>query len=113
MALACGATLEAAGQKAGVSKATVQRRLKDLGFQGRLQEFQADIVKRLARALTDAGTEAMKTLLMLLQPAIPHAVRLGAARTVLEIGIKMREVADLEARLQALEERMSIGGHGT
>ncbi len=113
MALACGATLEAAGQKAGISKATVQRRLKDPGFQGRLQEFQAEMVKRLSRTLIAAGTEAMKTLLMLLQPTVPPAVRLGASRTVLEIGIKMREVADLEERMQALEAQMSIEGHGT
>jgi hypothetical protein len=108
MTLACGATLEGAAQKAGVSKATVQRRLNDPVFQTRLQEIRSDMVKRTAGTLTAAASEAVKTLLSLQQPAIPHAVRLGAARSILEIGIKMREVADLEERLTALEQQMTL-----
>jgi hypothetical protein len=103
IALACGATLEAAAQKAGVSKATVQRRLQDPEFQKRLQEVRSDMVKRAAGTLTAASAEAIKTLLSLQQTTVPPAVRLGAARSILEIGIKMREVADLEERVAALE----------
>jgi hypothetical protein len=32
---------------------------------------------------------------------------LGAARSVLEIGVKLRETAELEFRLAALEERLA------
>jgi hypothetical protein len=32
---------------------------------------------------------------------------LGAARSVLEIGVKLREMAELEVRLAALEERLA------
>jgi len=46
MALACGGTYEAAGAKAGVSKATVYRRLQDPEFQRQLQETQAEMVRR-------------------------------------------------------------------
>ena len=105
MALACGATYEAAGAKAGVSKATVYRRLQDPEFQRQLQETQAEMVRRTSGTLTAAGTEAIKTLLALLQPSTPAAVRLGAARTVLELGIKIRELAELEKRVAALEQR--------
>src|SRR5262249_13032182 len=108
MALACGATYEAAGAKAGVSKATVYRRLQDPEFQRQLQETQAEMVRRTSGTLTAAGTEAIKTLLGLLQPSTPAAVRLGAARTVLELGIKMRELAELEKRVAALEERSDL-----
>jgi hypothetical protein len=106
-ALTCGATWEAAAQKAGVSKATVQRRLKDPAFCQRLRELSTDMVKRASAALTAASVEAIKTLLSLQASSIPHAVRLGAARSILEIGIKMREVADLEERLVALEAQMA------
>jgi len=34
-------------------------------------------------------------------------VSFGAARAVLEIGMKVREMADLEERLAALEQRMA------
>jgi hypothetical protein len=57
--------------------------------------------------LTAASGEAIKTLLALLAPTIPHAARLGAARTILETGIRMREVADTEERVAALEAQMA------
>ena len=106
-ALSCGATHEAAAQKAGVSKATVQRRLKDPEFCQRLQELGTDMVKRASSALTAASVEAIKTLLSLQATTVPHAVGLGAARAVLEIGTKLREVATLEERLAALEQQMA------
>jgi hypothetical protein len=33
---------------------------------------------------------------------------LGAARSILEIGLKMREVVDLNERLTALEQKMAV-----
>jgi hypothetical protein len=112
MALACGATIVAAAQKAGVSRATAYRRLQDPEFRSRLQEARSDMVNRAAGTLTAAATEAIKTLLSLQQTNVPHATRLGAARSILEIGIKMREVADLEERLKALEGRMATEARG-
>jgi hypothetical protein len=107
LALACGATLEAAGQKAGVSMATVCRRLQDPEFKAQLQQLRADMVQRTAGALTAAATEAVRTLLELQKAASPPAVRLGAARAVLELGTRLRESADLEDRLAALEQQMT------
>jgi hypothetical protein len=106
LALACGATVESAAQKAGISRATAHRRLADPEFQTRLKQIRSDMVQRTAGTLTAAGSESVKTLLALQQSTIPHAVRLGAARSVIELGIKMREVADLEERLAALEQQM-------
>ena len=103
MTLACGATVEAAANKVGLSEATVYRRLQDSKFQARLQQFRSDMVKRTAGALTAAAMEAVKTLLSLQQATVPHAVRLGAAKAILEIGIKVREISDLEERVAALE----------
>ena len=108
MTLACEATAEVAAQKAGVSRATVQRRLQNPAFRTRLREFQADMVKRTAGMLTAASMEAVKTLLDLQKVTVAAAVRLGAARSVLEIGMKAREVADLEERLSALEQQAQV-----
>ena len=105
-ALACGATLETAAQKAGMSKATAYRRLKEPQFQRQLQQTLSDMVKRTAGALTALGLEAVRTLAELLKSPTPATVRLGAARAVLETGLKVREVADLEPRLAALEEQL-------
>jgi hypothetical protein len=110
LALACGATVESAARQAGVSESTVYRRLADPDFRQQLHAVRSDMVQRTAGALTAAATEAVRTLLDLQKPAVPAAVRLGAARAVLEIGVKLREVAELEERLTALEQQ--VGGSG-
>jgi hypothetical protein len=108
MALACGATWEAAANRAGVSKPTVQRRLKDPEFCRRLQEVKADIVKRNSAGLNAASGEAIKTLVSLLPSGNPYAARLGAARTILETGMRMHEVAGLEERVAGLEAQLAV-----
>jgi hypothetical protein len=107
-ALACGATVESAARQAGVAPRTVHRRLDDAAFRQRLQALRADMTQRTAGALTAAATEAVRTLLELLKPTTPPAVRLGAARAVLEMGLKVREVSDLEERLAALERQLGL-----
>ena len=110
LALACGATVESAARAAGLGQRTVFRRLADPEFQRRLQGLRADMVQRAAGTLTAAASESIRTLLELLQSVNPAAVRLGAARTILDMGIKMREVADLEERLTALEQQFVARG---
>jgi hypothetical protein len=112
VALACGATAEAAARSLGVSERTVFRRLKEPEFCKRLQQMRADMVQRTAGALTAAGAEAVRALLGLLKEATPAAVRLGAARAVLELGVKMREIVELEERVQALEEQLASHAGG-
>jgi hypothetical protein len=108
LALACGATVEAAARQAGLSQRTVYRRLAQTEFRQRISALRADMVQRASGALTAAATEAVRTLLALQKDSVAAAVRLGAARAILEIGIKMREVADLEGRIAALEEQLAV-----
>jgi hypothetical protein len=109
-ALACGASVEAAAQKAGISRATAYRRMHDPELQRQLQEIRSEMVRRTSGGLTASGAEALKTLLSLMQPTVPPGTRLGAARSILEIGMKMREVVDLDEQVKALEERMPKEG---
>jgi len=109
MALACGATAEAAARQCGVSSRTVHRRKADADFRSRLQALRADMVQRTSGALTAAGGESVRTLLDLQKVTSPPAVRLGAARAILEIGSKLRETVELEARIAALEQASQPG----
>jgi hypothetical protein len=79
----------------------------------RLQALRADMVQRAAGTLTAAAAEAIRTLLNLLQPLNSPAVRLGASRTILEMGIRMRDASDLETRLTTLEQLMTEAIHLT
>ena len=108
LALACGATVEAAARQAGVSVSTAHRRLSDPDFRRQLQTVRAEMVQRTAGMLTAAAMESVKTLLELQQVATASPVRLGAAKAVLEIGIRLREIADLEERLAAVEQQLAV-----
>ena len=103
LALACGATVESAARKSGVSDSTVYRRLRDPGFQRELAKLQSEMVQRATAMLTASTLEAAKTLLALQDPSMPPAVRLGAARAVVDFGVKMRQLVELEERLAAME----------
>jgi hypothetical protein len=106
LALACGSSAENAARKAGVHERTVQRRLADPAFQKQVKDLQAEMVQRSMGMLTAAAMEAVKTLVELSAPSAPPATRLGAARSIIEIGTKLRESIEYEARLAALEQRL-------
>ena len=108
LALACGATVEAAARQSKVSDRTVYRRLKDPKFRARVREARSEMVKRAAGMLTAAAGESVRTLLSLQKESVTPAVRLGAARAVLELGIKVREMVELEARIAALEAQAGL-----
>ena len=105
-ALACGASAEVAARKAGVSERTVYRRLADPSFQQQLAALRADMVQRSAGMLTAASLEAVKTLVELLNPAQPPAVRLGAARSIVGMGLDVRCASELADRIAALEKQL-------
>ena len=109
VALACGATVEQAAAKCGVSERTVDRRMEKPEFRRQILSLKAEMVQRAAAALTAAAMEAVKTLLELQKPTNTGPVRLGAARSILEMGAKLRELAELEERIKALEERVGDG----
>ena len=47
-----------------------------------------------------------KTLLELQKPSSPPNVRLGAAKAIVELSLRTREVVDFEERLAAIEKRL-------
>jgi hypothetical protein len=112
VALACGASAEGAAQQAGVSPRTVYRRLADPAFRAQVGAARADLVRREAGLLTAAGLGSIKALTALQESATSEAVRLGAARAVLELSCKLRESADVLERVAAVEGRLEalLGG---
>ena len=107
MALACGATIENAAIKAGVGPATVNRRLNDPVFAKKLQDVKSGMVNRTAAILTAAASESVKTLLELQSPNAPPGIRLGAARAIIELGARLRDAAEIQGRIAALEQQLS------
>src|SRR5262245_12875208 len=111
LALAGGHTVRDAARLAGVGERTATRRVADGAFRRRVADLRAEMVARAAGQLADGMAEAAATLRSLLQ-AESEPVRLAAARAILEIGNRLREAVELEARLQAVEARLNGGREG-
>ena len=105
LALACGASVEQAARQAGVHPQTARRRLHDPAFQGRLDALRTEMVTRSAAMLTAAGVESVRTLVELQKSPTAPATRLQAAKAVLELGVKLRQLAELEGQLADLDGR--------
>jgi hypothetical protein len=106
LALACGASPEGAAQKSGLSLRTVYRRLAEPAFRQQVNQVRAEMVRRAAGLFTAAGMAAIKTFTTLQESATSEAVRLGAARAIIELGCKLRETVEMTERMAALEARL-------
>jgi hypothetical protein len=106
LALACGASVDQAARQAGVHPQTARRRLHDPEFKGRLDALRTEMVTRSAAMLTAAGVESVRTLVELQKPPNAPATRLQSAKAVLELGVKLRALAELEATLADMEGRL-------
>jgi hypothetical protein len=108
LALAAGQTLRDAAAAAGIAERTATRRMADPAFRRRVNELRGEMVQRSLGRMADGMSEAADVLRELLT-ADRESVRLGAARSLLELGVRLRESVELEERLQALEDQVSAG----
>ncbi|MGC4051924.1 MAG: hypothetical protein QM757_21490 [Paludibaculum sp.] len=108
-ALAAGQTVIAAASTAGVSERTAFRRLDDPAFRARVAELRAGMVSTAAGRLADGMGQAADVLRALLAHKDPH-VRHRAAAKLLEVGLKVVELAELEQRVAELERATEPGG---
>jgi hypothetical protein len=104
LALAAGWTVTEAAKAAQISERTAHRRLEDHTFRRLVAEFRRQMVDAAVGKLANTSARAVKTLSNLLT-AESESVRLGAARSILELGAKLRESGELEQRMCELEKR--------
>src|ERR1700736_2279121 len=96
-------TIERAAARAEISTRTLKNWLALPDFQ---KAYQAARMRAFDHALArlqqsaGAAVDALGDLLM----AGNDAIRLGAARSILELGVRLKESLEVEARLAALEE---------
>lgn len=102
LALAAGDSIVDAAAKAGMGERTAYRRLADPAFQQRIQTLRGEMIGQALGRMAAGMTEAADVLRALLK-ADAETVRLGAARSLLDLGVKMREAVELESRLDELE----------
>jgi AcrR family transcriptional regulator len=108
-ALAAGLTVADAAARAGVSEATVYRRLRLPEFQREVQDARQAMLDRALGALADLTTDAARTLGALLESPVEMA-RLGAARAIIEHATKGIELTDLSRQVAELENLIAAAG---
>ena len=106
-ALAAGKTYAHAGRDAGLSRATVSRRMTDPAFRTMVQQARSQLLEQATGKAASVATRAVETLVALLGPKNPKQIRLGAARALLDQVVRLREHGELSERLAALEDRIS------
>lgn len=84
---------------------TIRRRLADPEFHQCVTELRGEMVAAALGELSDSMSEAAKRLRTLLN-GTSEGVQLAAAKAILELGVKLREAAEMEARVAELEARL-------
>ncbi len=102
IAFAGGATATEAARRAGVSERTAFRRLQDPAFQKRIAQARNKMVDAVVGQLAEASVTAVQTLRKLCNGR-SETVRLGAARSMLQLTMKLHEHVNIESRLASLE----------
>lgn len=104
LALATGCTLPEAARESGAGERTIKTWTATLpAFTRRIAELRTEMTSRALGRLVDGMASAADTLGYLSRRAKSEQVRLGAARALIELGVKMRESVEMEARIAALE----------
>jgi hypothetical protein len=90
-----------------VSRQSIYRWLQQPGFQSALQDASKKVLEELTRHLTALGGKAISTLDEALDDPLPTnlGVRVRAATAVLDRILTLRELVDLETRVNKLEEQ--------
>lgn len=101
--LAAGRPLADVAAEAGVSARTVQRRMVKPEFQRKVSDLRGQMMKDLSGRLSQISGKAMERLQSLLE-ADSENVRLGAARSILDQTLRVREAVDFEGRLKEVED---------
>ena len=102
LALAVGASVAEAAERAGVGQRTVHRRLKDTEFRQAVSEVRGRALDAAVGKLAGLAAKAIGTLERLVQSDTP-SVALRAAKTILELGPRLRAFTELEERIAAME----------
>lgn len=104
--LAKGACHRDAASGAGVDKRTIQRWLEEPEFRDDITKFRTELLTSAAGMLCSAANNAVKVLDDLLKDG-SSAIKLGAARAILDSVIRVRELTVVEGRVAELEQKLA------
>lgn len=110
MALLTEPTVRQAAEKAGIGQATLFRWMQDPEFDEQYRTAKGLAFTQAINRLQQSTGKAVDTLNEVMDDGdAPPASRVSAAKTILELGIKVREQDEFEKRLAELEKLNDSG----
>jgi DeoR/GlpR family transcriptional regulator of sugar metabolism len=106
LALASGVSVSAAAEQAGVSESTVRRRLAKPAFRRLVARLRGQMLEAALGRLAENMTRAADKVARLLDSA-DEAVALRAARTLMTLGLRLRDSVELADRVQEIERELA------
>jgi transposase-like protein len=106
LALASGMTVVAAAEQAGVSESTVHRKLKQPAFRRLVARLRGQMLDAALGRLAENMTRAADKVARLLDSA-DEAVALRAARTLMSLGLRLRDSVELADRIHEIERELA------
>ena len=108
-ALAAGRSHSEAAAAVGISESTIGRRLREKGFRAEVDAARGVLVELALGRLAAIATRAVDALDELLETQNP-AVKVSAARAVLEHLGRLRTEVEIERRLAEVEQALVASG---
>ena len=100
-------THEAAAAKAGISSRTLRNYMKDPEFAAEYKRLNSQLVTAATLQIQRSLAPAINTLREIAEDRTANmTARIQAARGLLEYGIRLSELGDVYARIEALEAAM-------
>jgi phage terminase small subunit len=106
-ALLTARTVVEAAAAIGARRRTLQRWLKQPAFKQALQEAQAELLTQASRQMQAELSEAVATLVSLMDESNVASVRLRASEALLTRALLYVDAVELQQRITVLEERLA------
>jgi hypothetical protein len=102
-ALLASRTVTDAAQEAGISARQLHRWLAEPAFLAELQRAETAVIEHTTRRLSTATTQALDTVIRVMESGSSDSVKLRAAIALLDTTLRWHELRAIEVRLAALE----------
>src|SRR5215210_1194984 len=104
----------AIAERVALSIRQVRRYLAEPSIRAQIRELEDERLRAVARKAAALGGSAVVVLASIANDkGQPAAARVSAARGLLDVMVKVGELADLQERVTALEEQLVTPEHGT
>lgn len=108
LAVAGGQTIKAAAGVAGCKITTAYAVSASPDFRQRVAELRSEITSQAVGRLSNAASQAVDTLVELLDAANDPSIRLNASKAILAALPSMSDFAELRQRIDAIESRSGL-----